>query len=120
MVNGSPTVERREATRLGGLVQERFSQLSRPSEGRNGQCAGAGTVRGQAPLGQALEGSRSGCLRTGRGSQRKYLQGGLHGTLQRGRVRAACLSKEVTHRDQNGATRCRPRRAAVEDRTAGL
>jgi phage-related protein len=33
---------------------------------------------------------------------------------------AARLSKEVIYGDQDGATRCRPRRATVEDRTTGL
>jgi phage-related protein len=32
----------------------------------------------------------------------------------------ARLSKEVAHRDQNSAARCRPSRSAVEDRTTGL
>ena len=33
---------------------------------------------------------------------------------------AARLSKEVIYGDQDSATRCRPRRAAAEDRTTGL
>lgn len=56
----SRVVQRRKAAGLGRLVEERPRRFSRPGERRNGQRAGAGAVRRQTPVGEAMEGKGPG------------------------------------------------------------
>jgi hypothetical protein len=70
--------------------------LGFPEPVKDGQCAGSGTVRREAPGGQTLERPGSRHLRAGRGPRWEHLQGGLHSALQGSRVRAAAFQKKST------------------------